>query len=320
MILRRFMRAAILVAACLPAAFAQAADGERAGNSHVDVVDPQRFGQKSPDAAYGAFQRGLYITALNLALPRAEKGDPAAQTLVAEIYSRGLGVRRDPAAAAEWYGKAAEQGIPEAELQYALVLMDGKYAGPDKERAYELLGKAADAGNRLAMFNYAQLTVEREPGPAGLEKAIGYYEKAADLGLADAQYAMAQVLARGAAGRLADERAARALLYKAARQNYDTAQVELATWLVEGRGGPRDYNAGFRWMKLAANSGNVAAQSRLAKLYWQGLGTEPDSIEAAAWYILARRAGLKDPVLNDLLAGLTADEQKEALERANRLR
>ena len=41
----------------------------------------------------GAFQRGLYMTALNLALPRAEAGDPAAQTLVAEILSRGLGAR-----------------------------------------------------------------------------------------------------------------------------------------------------------------------------------------------------------------------------------
>ncbi|WP_198174219.1 tetratricopeptide repeat protein [Mesorhizobium xinjiangense] len=315
----RFVGAAVL-AAFVYAVPALAAEGDRAGPSHVDIVDPQRFGQKTPDAAYGAFQRGLYITALNLGLARAQKGDAAAQTLVAEIYSRGLGVRRDPAAAAEWYGKAAEQGVPEAQLQYALVLMDGKYASQDKDRAYELLGQAADAGNRLAMFNYAQMTIEREPGPSGLDKAIDYYEKAAELGLADAQYAMAQVLARGTGGRMADERAARTLLAKAARQNYDTAQVELATWLVEGRGGPRDYETGFRWMKLAANGGNVAAQSRLAKLYWQGLGTEPDSIEAAAWYILARRAGLKDPVLNDLLAGLTAEEQKEALERANRLR
>ena len=56
-------------------------------------VDPDRFGAPPTDAAYGAFQRGLYMTALNLALPRAEAGDPAAQTLAAEILSRGLGVR-----------------------------------------------------------------------------------------------------------------------------------------------------------------------------------------------------------------------------------
>ena len=41
---------------------------------------------------------------------------------------------------------------------------------------------------------------------------------------------------------------------------------------------------------------------------------------AAAWYFLARRAGLRDPALEDHLRGLTEDEQRRALERANRLR
>ena len=33
-----------------------------------------------------------------------------------------------------------------------------------------------------------------------------------------------------------------------------------------------------------------------------------------------RRAGLHDPVMDDFLRGLTEDEQKQALARANRLR
>ena len=104
------------------------------------------------------------------------------------------------------------------------------------------------------------------------------------------------------------------------RQNFDTAQVDLGTWLVEGRGGPRDLAAGFGWMKRAADGGNVAAQNRLAKLYMGGIGTEPNATDAAAWYFLARRRGLVDPVMEDFLRGLTEDEMKKALERANRLR
>ncbi|TGV80933.1 sel1 repeat family protein, partial [Mesorhizobium sp. M00.F.Ca.ET.158.01.1.1] len=69
----------------------------------VDSVNPDRFGAKPADAAYGAFQRGLYKTAYNLALVRAQNGDPAAQTLVAEILSRGLGVPLNSAEAAKWY-------------------------------------------------------------------------------------------------------------------------------------------------------------------------------------------------------------------------
>ena len=60
--------------------------------------------------------------------------------------------------------------------------------------------------------------------------------------------------------------------------------------------------------------------NRVAKLYMQGIGTEPNTIDAAAWYFLARRAGLTDYEMNDFLAGLTDEELKKALERANRLR
>ena len=136
---------------------------------------PDRFGAPPADAAYGAFQRGLYMTALNLALPRAEAGDPAAQTLAAEILSRGLGVARDEAEAAKWYQLAAEQGVPEAQFQYALLLLDGRFVNRDVQGAYALMQAAAEAGNRLAQFNFAQLVIDREPGEAGMEKAVSYY-------------------------------------------------------------------------------------------------------------------------------------------------
>ena len=90
-------------------------------------------------------------------------------------------------------------------------------------------------------------------------------------------------------------------LAQAARQNYDTAQIDLAAWMIEGRGGARDCKAGFGWMKQAAEGGNVAAQNRLAKLYMEGIGTDPDLILAGAWYIVARRAGLIDPEMDDFL-------------------
>lgn len=289
-------------------------------NSSGGEVDPERFGISPADAAYGAFQRGLYITALNLALPRAEQGDAAAATLVAEIHSRGLGVARNEVEAAKWYARAAEQGVPEAQFQYALLLIDGRFADSDSTRAYALMQSAADAGNRLAQFNVAQMIVDRESGPSGLARAVGYYEKAAEAGLADAQYAMAQVLANGVGGKAVDETVARTWLSRAARQNYDTAQLDLGTWLIEGRGGTRDDKAGFGWLTRAAEGGNVAAQNRLAKLYRDAIGTEGDPILAAAWYMLARRAGLRDPQMDDFLRGLTEEQNKLALERANRLR
>ena len=282
-------------------------------------IDPRRFGN-SPDAAFGAYQRGLYITAFNLAKPRAEAGDDAAQTLIAEIYARGLGIRRDPKQAADWYRRAAEQGNPEAQFQYALLLIDGTYVEKDEDQAYALMEDAANAGNTFAQFNFAQMLLDRRESADTLERAIGFYEEAAKAGLADAQYAMAQVYSTGVGERQKDEAAARVWLERAARQNYDTAQLELGTWLVLGRGGEANTEAGFAWLKRAAESGNIAAANRLAKLYRAGVGTEPDTIAAAAWYVLARRAGLVDHELDVFMEGLTDEERRDAIAQANRLR
>ena len=70
----------------------------------------------------------------------------------------------------------------------------------------------------------------------------------------------------------------------------------------------------------AALAGNVAAQNLVAKLYRLGVGVEGNPIEAAAWYVLARRAGLDDREMNIFMDGLTTEQQKTAIERANRLR
>lgn len=284
------------------------------------TIHTERFGGRKPDAAFGAYQRGLYITAFNLALARAEKGDPAAQTLLGELYSRGLGQPRDVAKALEWYAKAAEQGDREGLFQSGMALLDGSVRERDEERAYDYLKQAADKGHVLAQFNLAQLALKIRPGSAGVAFAVDYYEKAALAGLADAEYAMAQVYDTGIGGRARDPAIARKWLEKAARQNFDTAQLDLATWLIEGHGGERNLEAGFRWMLAAARGGNVAAQARLAHLYWRGLGTKSDKTAAAAWYIVARRAGLVEPQLNVFLEGLTPEQQKEAIDLANRIR
>lgn len=272
------------------------------------------------DEAYGAFQRGYYLTAMELALPRAQLGDPAAQTLVGEILDGGLGVRRNREQAAFWYEQAANGGNPAAMFRYALILMERQRSDADRARADELMKKAADLGNASAQFNYAQVLVAQSPGDKGLREALPYYEKSAGQGIADAQYAVAQIYLN--LPDLPDEKRARARewLTRAARAGFDTAQLDLAIWLVNGTAGPRDYEEGFRWMKRAAEGGNVVAQSKLAHLYINAIGTGPDPVEAAKWFVLARRAGLDDAALEDFYLGLTDEEQKAAIDAANRFR
>ena len=271
------------------------------------------------DEAYGAFQRGYYLEAMDKALARAQKGDAAAQTLVAEMFASGLGVKRNVKDAAFWYEQAAKGGDANAQYQFALLLMDGGIVKLDKARADAMMMKAAEGGNKYAQFNIAQLLVAKQKGPEGLLAALPWYEKAAIQGVPDAQYAMSQLLLNLD---LPKERrmAARDWLEKAARGGFDTAQYDMGVWLINGIGGERDFKAGFKWMKIAADNGHVLAMNKLAHLFINGIGTGQDAVEAAKYYVLSRRAGLKDLDLEDFYLGIDDSQQKEAIARADRFR
>lgn len=283
-------------------------------------MPPALLANPTPAAAFGAFQRGLYLTAMDLALPLAEEGVPSAQTLVAEIFAEGFAVPRDMEAASFWYSQAASGGDTVAEFKYGLMLMAGRHAPRDPERGRELMKKAADAGHPLAQFNYGQILVDDDPGADGLMKALPYFEKSARQGIADAQYALAQIYINSAGVEPEKREDARYWLRRAALAGYDTAQLDMGVWLIDGIGGEVDYEDGFAWMQRAANGGNVLAQNKLAHLYINAIGTRPDPVEAGKWYVLSRRAGLNDPALQDFFRGLTEEEKRQAIDAANRFR
>ena len=269
------------------------------------------------DLAFGAFQRGYYLSAFKLALPRAESGDPAAQTLIAELYDKGQGVALDRRKAASWYQFAAKAGNREAQFAYANILAKGKTVPLDKPGAFKYMQKAADAGHHKAQFNYAQMIINNRPNYKGFVIARPYYEKAAKGGLPDAQYVLARMHATGKGLAHRDLKQARKWMTLAAIGGFDTAQLELAIWMAIGKGGPRDEKAALNWFILSSNQGNVIAQNRLARMHAFGLGTNRDLLKASAWHILARRAGKSDGELDEIFRNLSSKDQKRAIKIAN---
>jgi len=274
--------------------------------------------QKTPDFAYAAFQKGQYLTAFQIALPLAEKGDAAAQTLIAEIYEQGLGVAQDTKEAAKWYEIAAKSGNREAQFAYALKLLKGVDVTQNKQDGIAMMKKAAEAGHPIAMFNHANQIISDRPTSAGYRLALPFYEKAAENRLADAYYALSVIYKQGLATGIQDPKKARDWLEKAARAGVDTAQIELGIALINGTDGPKDLEAGFRVLNTAALAGNVIAQNRVAHMYLDGIGVEVSKVEAAKWHILARRAGRFDITLDQFVASLDSDMRQKALELANR--
>lgn len=299
----------------------------------------------APDLAYGAYQRGFYLSAFKLALKRAELGDPAAQTLLAELYTRGYGVARDMVAAREWYRLAADGGNAQAQFAYAsLLLQDDEAREPQSVEAQGLPGvdlaavgavastetalrrsarlymsRAAEAGLPRAQFNLAQMMVAERPSFAGFKKALPLYRKAATAGLPDAQYALASLLANGSGMAAANEKEARQWLTRAALSNFGIAQVELGIWLANGRGGDARPKEALSWFERAAAKGNVVAQNRLARMHAWGVGTPVDPVRAGAWHVITKRQGFKDPEMDRRFEEYSEIDRKRAIELANRV-
>lgn len=296
---------------------AQDAEGEAEQDAEIE----DRFGDKkrpAPDHAYAEYQKGNYLSAFAVALPLAEAGDAAAQTLIAELYEKGLGIARDREQSAVWYGIAAEAGNREAQFAYALKLMKGDHVEQDYDRGIAMMQKAADAGHPVAMYNYASHLIDRRPTSAGYRKALPYFEKAAEHRLADAFYSLSQIYMAGLADGIQRPEKGQEWLERAARSGVDTAQIELALDLLQGTNGKKDEKAAFKWFRAAAMQGNVIARNRLAYMYWKGLGTEQSSVQAAMWHILARRGGRLDPELDRFMELLDKDTRRQAIALAER--
>jgi TPR repeat protein len=286
-------------------------DGNAAAEVSGEVFGP-RLGK---DEAYGAYQRGYFLTALALALPRAEKGDAAAQTLIGTIYADGLGVRENLATASSWYSLASKNGDMLATFELAMLYQDGSGVPQNRERAAELFTKAADMGSMPAKYNLALLHVEGRYATPDLIKAAALMKEAADSGLPEAQYDYGMMLIDGA-GIPTDPVAGAEQLKLAAEAGLPSAQIDYATILYLGKGVPKDRTAAASWYRRAADAGNPVAQNRLAKMTAVGEGVDLNLEDAAMWRALARRQGLTDPVLDDLLVSISADELQLAEERA----
>lgn len=75
------------------------------------------------------------------------------------------------------------------------------------------------------------------------------------------------------------------------------AQFKIAAMYYLGSGMPRDYAQAARWYRLAAEQGSPAAQLSLGGLYMQGLGVRQDDLEAAKWIRRAAGSGLAEAQL-----------------------
>ena len=89
-----------------------------------------------------------------------------------------------------------------------------------------------------------------------------------------------------------------------AGQHDPRAEYVLGKRYVNGDGLPRDYRAARDWFLAAADQGHIAAQGKLAALFWKGKGVPQDYAKAYYWALLAQAGG--DKQSPSIVAGCAA--------------
>lgn len=294
----------------LPSPYTPSAEGLRPSTANPNA-----------DAAYGAYQRGRYVTAFREATKRIEANskDAAAMTLLGELYNQGLGVKQDAKRALEWYRLAAAQNEPHAMASLGLMAMDGRGGPKDAKAGRQWLEQAAQRGEATAAYNLALIQLA-DGGPDDLRAAFANLRRAAEAEIPPAQHALGVLYLQGRG--VAKDTTQAANWFRRAADNGDLpGEVEFAIRLFNGDGVAKDEARAARYFLHAARRGNAIAQNRVAKLYLLGRGLPKNLVEAAAWNLAAAAQGRSDGGLDQGTADLKPEERKRAealaAERAN---
>jgi len=254
-----------------------------------------------PDLAYGAYERGRYLTALTEATKRAQQNDPVAMTLLGEIYANGYGVGRDDSKAAQWYKLAAAHGDRNALFALAMFNFEGRAGPRNLAEGARLLDAAAKLGHSAAAYDLGLLYLQGKQFPQDFKHAAELFRQAADAGSPEAQYALATMYKEGR-GVPKDIGEAMKLMQRSSIAGDIDAMVEFAIAQFNGEGTAKDESAGAQLFMKAAKRGSAIAQDRLARILMAGRGVPADPIEAVKWHLVAKAAGDNDPELDAFAA------------------
>jgi TPR repeat protein len=99
------------------------------------------------DAGLAAYAAGNFAVAKLDFRALADVGSAIGETMLGTMYAHGQGVRRDPAAAAAYYSRAANRGYAPAQLAFAKALARGEGVAADRTAAWLWLRLAVMRGD-----------------------------------------------------------------------------------------------------------------------------------------------------------------------------
>lgn len=171
---------------------------------------------------------------------------------------------------------------------------------------------AAARGDASAQFEVASRLADDKSSDKNVKEALEWYQRSAAAGFAMAQFRLGTLYERGVSVK-SDLARAQVWYMRAAEQGNVKAMHNLAV-LIASRS-DADYKLAGKWFSEAAARGLPDSQFNLAVLYQNGLGVEKDLKQAYKWLILAARSGDNESIARrDALKTLLSDTERAAAE------
>jgi TPR repeat protein len=123
----------------------------------------------------------------------ADKGSPAAQHVLGQLYERGIGVEKNLGKAAQYYQRAANRDFAAAETRLGVMLRTGDGIAKNPMLAEKWLMKASQHDVGEAQYNLGQMHLHGEATAPNLAAASQWLRRAAANGVSQAETALAQL-------------------------------------------------------------------------------------------------------------------------------
>lgn len=223
---------------------------------------------RNPEAAALLFKRA------------ANKGNATALFQLGVLSEMGNGIAQDFGAARGYYQQAIGLGVVAAKLRLAMLELEG-WGGPrDTEGAFSLVRQAAEEGDRAAQKVLAGMYFSGIGVKADLRLALHWQEQGSVADDPEAESAIGAIMSKLNAQ---DAQTAREWYQLSAEQAYTRGMLGMASTFLTPGANPEQIEMGRKWLELAAEDNDGAAEFYLAGLYLKvpAYAAQPDSAAKA---------------------------------------
>jgi TPR repeat protein/membrane associated rhomboid family serine protease len=283
------------------------------GARHLEITQRR---SSTPGRAL-ALSGGICLIVGLLVIPvlKSNGADIGRAKLLGEMYYRGEGVSKKPAASASWLKLAAEQGDLSSQLVLGLMYYKGDGVPKDVSSAVQWFAKAGEQGDVNAQKTLAGIYLQGEGVPTNTAEGVKWLIMAGNHGDIEVQKILAAAYFKGDG---VEKSVTEAVNWarKAGNQGDVDYEKMLAAMYDTGKGVDRSKPEAANWYRQAANQGDANSQKALGLMYANGDGIEKNPIEALKWLALCGDNSIEVSKLRqDLETGMSADQ----IQTANRL-